>query len=43
MPSNGDTANVVQHDLDLRFHGHEFCNVNISKTRASEKFASMTF
>ena len=31
------TANVVRHDLDLYFQGHEFWNVNGSKTaRASE-------
>ena len=37
LPSNGATANVVRHDRDLYFQGHEFLNVNISKTvRASE-------
>ena len=44
FPSNCATANVVYHDLDLYFQGHEFWNVNISKTvRASEKFSSMIF
>ena len=30
LPSNGATANVVHHDLDLNFQGHEFFIVNIS-------------
>ena len=30
LPSNGDTGNVVHHDLDLHFQGHEFLIVNIS-------------
>ena len=38
LPSNGSTAIVVRHDLELQFQGHTFWNVNISKTvRASEK------
>ena len=37
-------ANVVHHDLDLHFQGHDIWNVNISKTvRASEKCSIMTF
>ena len=31
LPSNGATANVVYHDLDLHFPSHEFWNVNISQ------------
>ena len=39
FPSNGFTANVIRHDLNLRCHSHEFGNVNISKmVRASEKY-----
>ena len=38
LPSNGATANVIHNDPDLHFQGHEFWNVNISKTvTASEK------
>ena len=37
LSSNGDTANVVNHDHGLHFQGNEFWNVNISITvRASE-------
>ena len=44
LQANGITANVVHHDLDLYFKGHEFWNVNISKTvRASKKYSRMTF
>ena len=44
LPSNGATANVVYHDLDLHSQEHEFWNVNISKmVRASEKCSSVTF
>ena len=44
MPSNGATTNVVRRDLDLHFQGHEFSNLNISKTvRASEKCSSTIF
>ena len=44
MPSNVATANVVYHDLDLKYQGHEFGNVNILKTvRASEKCSCMAF
>ena len=35
---------VVHYDFDLRFQGHEFLNVNISKTvRTREKCSGMTF
>ena len=45
LPSNGESANNVHHDLDYYFEGYEFWNVNISKekVRASEKCSSMTF
>ena len=44
MPSNGATSNVVHRDLGLYSQGHEFWNVNISKTvRASEQCSGETF
>ena len=30
LSTNGATANVVHHDLDLHFQGHYFLNVTIS-------------
>ena len=44
MQSNSATANVVRHDLDLHFKGHELLNVNISITvKASEKYKKCDF
>ena len=44
LPLNGATANVLDHDLDLHFQGHEFRNANISKmVRVNKKWSSMTF
>ena len=44
LPSNGATANVVYHDFDLYFQGHEIWNVSILITvRASEKCSRSTF
>ena len=40
----GATANVLRYELDLRFQGHAFWNVNSSKTlSAIQKCSSMTF
>ena len=44
MPWNETTENVVHHDLDLQFQGHEFLNGKISKTvTASKKCSRMTY
>ena len=44
LPSNGATTNVVHHDLDLHFQGHDFWNVNMWKmVRTSEKYSRVTF
>ena len=44
LPLNGTTVNVVRHNLDFRFQGHKFWNVNILKTvSASENSSCMTF
>ena len=44
FPMNCATANAVHDDPDLHFRGHEFGNVNISKTvSANEKCSIMTF
>ena len=32
LSSNEIIANVVYHYIDLNLEGHEYCNVNISKT-----------
>ena len=44
LPTNGATANVVHHDLDLHFQGDKSWNVYILETvTASNKYSSMTF